>query len=293
MQLNAGGSAAARGDTMKLSIAVLGAGGKMGFRVTKKLVDAGHDVRAVEVADAGKKRLGEAGIKATGVDDGVKGAKVVVLALPDNIIGKVAHDIAPKMAAGSMLVILDAAAPYADALPKNRPDLTYIVGHPCHPPLFSEETQGAARRDYHGGVAPQAIVCALMQGPESDYALGEEVCKTMWSPIIRCHRVTVEQLAILEPGLSEMVAMPFVDVMVEAVDECATKYGIPREAAMDFLIGHLNVEIAMWFGYSPKVPSDAALRLMQFAKHVVVKETWREALSPKKVKEAAELIAHT
>ena len=31
---------------MKLSVAVLGAGGKMGFRVTKKLVDAGHDVRA-------------------------------------------------------------------------------------------------------------------------------------------------------------------------------------------------------------------------------------------------------
>jgi len=76
------------------------------------------------------------------------------------------------------------------------------------------------------------------------------------------------------------------------VEECVAKYGIPRGAAMDFLIGHLNVEIAMWFGFSPKVPSDAALRLMRFAKGVVVREDWREALAPPKVKEAAELIVY-
>lgn len=264
----------------------------MGFRVTKKLVDAGHDVRAIEVAAAGRTRLADVGITAVDAEAGLKGAKVVVLAVPDSVIGKVSHDLAPKLAAGTMLVILDAAAPYADALPKNRPDLTYFVAHPCHPPLFNDETETAARKDYHGGVAKQSIVCALMQGPETDYAVGEEVCRTMWSPIIRCHRVSVEQLAILEPGLSEMVAMPFVDTMVEAVEECEAKYGIPRAAALDFLIGHLNVEIAMWFGFSPKVPSDAALRLMRFAKGVVVKDSWREALSPAKVKEAAELIAN-
>ena len=115
----------------------------------------------------------------------------------------------------------------------------------------------------------------------------------MWSPIIKSHRVTVEQLAILEPGLSEMVAMPFVDTMVEAVEECESRYGIPREAALDFLIGHLNVEIAMWFGYSPKVPSDAALRLMRFAKGVVVRDDWRRALSPETVREASELIVRS
>ena len=87
--------------------------------------------------------------------------------------------------------------------------------------------------------------------------------------------------------------MPFVDTMVEAVEECATKYGIDREAAFDFMIGHLNVEIAMWFGYSPKVPSEAALNLMRFAKSVVVREDWRAALSPAKVKEAATLIVNS
>ena len=279
--------------TTTTSIAILGSGGKMGFRITKKLVDAGYDVRAVEIGDVGRARLSEAGIAAHAVDEGIAGAKVVILALPDNIIGRVSAELSPKLAPGTMLLILDAAAPYADALPKDRTDLTVFVGHPCHPPLFGDETEWAARRDYHGGIAKQSIVCALMSGPEEHYALGEEVCKAMWSPIINCYRVTVEQLAILEPGLSEMVAMPFVDTMVEAVEECEKRYGIPREAALDFLIGHLNVEIAMWFGYSPKVPSDAALRLMRFAKSVVVKENWREALSPAKVKEASELIVNS
>jgi D-apionate oxidoisomerase len=277
---------------MKRSVAVFGAGGKMGFRVTKKLLDAGYDLRAIEIGEAGQARLTEAKIKAVGIEDGLKGAEVVVMALPDNIIGRVAAEIAPQLAAGTMLLILDAAAPYADVLPKNRPDLTYFVGHPCHPPLYNDETEWPARRDYHGGVAKQSIVCALMQGPEQHYAVGAEICQAMWSPIDDTHRVTVEQLAILEPGLSEMLAMCMVDVLTEAVDECEKVYGIKRKAAHDFLIGHLNVEIAMWFGYSPKVPSDAALRLLKFGKSKIMQENWREALSPKVIRQASDLIVH-
>ena len=277
---------------MARSVAMFGAGGKMGLRVTKKLAAAGYDLRAIESGDIGRARLAEAGIVAVDQAQGLAGAEVVVLALPDNIIGKVAATIAPQLAPGTMLLILDAAAPYADALPQDRPDLTYFVGHPCHPPLYNDETEWDARRDYHGGVARQAIVCALMQGPEEHYAVGVEVCEAMWSPVTRTHRVSVEQLAILEPGLSEMLAMCMIDVMSEAVDECATKYGIDREAAQDFLIGHLNVEIAMWFGYSPKVPSDAALRLLEFGKSRIMKENWREALSPAVVRQAARLIVN-
>lgn len=277
---------------MARSVAMFGAGGKMGFRVTRKLHDAGYDLRAIEIGDEGKARLANVGIEAVARDEALKGAEVVVLALPDNIIGKVVAEIEPQLASGTMLVILDAAAPYAQALPQHRPDLTYFVGHPCHPPLFNDETDWAARRDYHGGTARQSIVCALMQGPEEHYALGAEICQAMWSPIDNVHRVTVEQLAILEPGLSEMLAMCMVDALTEAVDACEERYGIPRQAAKDFLIGHLNVEIAMWFGYSPKVPSDAALRLLQFGKSRILKDDWLEALSPAVVRQASNLIVH-
>lgn len=277
---------------MARSVAMFGAGGKMGFRVTKKLFDAGYDLRAIEIGDEGKARLMEAGIAVVDAEAALKGAEVVVLALPDSVIGKVVAQIESQLAAGTMLLILDAAAPYAEALPTNRPDLTYFVGHPCHPPLFNDETEWPARRDYHGGIARQSIVCALMQGPEEHYELGAEICQAMWSPIDKVHRVSVEQLAILEPGLSEMLAMCMVDALTEAVDACETRYGIAREAAQDFLIGHLNVEIAMWFGYSPKVPSDAALRLLQFGKSKILRDDWLEAISPKVVRQASDLIVH-
>ncbi|ABD55983.1 phosphogluconate dehydrogenase C-terminal domain-containing protein [Jannaschia sp. CCS1] len=279
-----------KNDVGPKTVAILGAGGKMGARITRKIHDSAHHLAAIEIAPEGRDRLQGMGIPLTDGDGWIDEADVVVLALPDNIIEKVAEDIVPRVRPGTIVLILDAAAPYAGVMPE-RADITYFIGHPCHPPLFNDETDPAARTDYHGGIAKQAIVCALMQGPEEHYAIGADICETMWSPVTRTHRVTTEQLAILEPGLSEMVAMPFVETMVHAVDECADRYGIDRQAALDFMIGHLNVEIAMWFGYSPKVPSDAALRLMEFAKDIVVKEDWREALNPAKVKQAAELIA--
>ena len=272
------------------TVAILGAGGKMGARITRKIHDSAHHLAAIEIAQEGRDRLRDMGVPLTEDEGWIDKADVVVLALPDNVIEKVANDIVPRVRPGTIVLILDAAAPYAGVMPE-REDITYFIGHPCHPPLFNDETDPAARTDYHGGIAKQAIVCALMQGPEEHYAIGADICETMWSPVTRTHRVTTEQLAILEPGLSEMVAMPFVETMVHAVDECADRYGIDRQAALDFMIGHLNVEIAMWFGYSPKVPSDAALRLMEFAKTIVVKDDWREALNPAKVKQAAELIA--
>jgi hypothetical protein len=277
---------------MTMSVAVLGAGGKMGLRVARKIRDAGYDLRAVEIAAAGRQRLAEAGIVAQPRDAALSGARAVVLAIPDQAIGPVAAEIAPGLGAGTMLVVLDAAAPYAGALPQ-RDDLTYFVGHPCHPPLYAHHlTDPDQRADVHGGIAPQAIVCALMQGPEEDYALGAALCQAMWAPVLRTHRVSLEQLAILEPGLSEMIAMAFIDTMAEALDECVERYGIPRQAAFDFLIGHINVETSMWFGFTPKVPSDAALRLIRFAKSVVLQPDWRQALSPAKVREAARLIAN-
>src|SRR3546814_2629047 len=54
----------------------------------------------------------------------------------------------------------------------------------------------AARDDRFGGLhARQSIVSALMQGPEEHYALGEEIARVIWAPILRSHKVTVDQMA--------------------------------------------------------------------------------------------------
>ena len=205
---------------MSVVIALLGAGGKMGVRLAKNLKGASYTVRHVEVSDVGQKRLhDELGLDCLPLDVALDGAQVVILAIPDTIIGKVSAAIAPKLPAGTMVMTLDAAAPFAGHLP-NRPDLVYFVAHPCHPPIFSDELRGNGRADFFGGGhAPQSVVSALMQGPEEAFDLGEDIAKTIYAPILRSYRVTVDQMAMLEPGLSETVCATLLDAMREAMDE--------------------------------------------------------------------------
>ncbi len=156
------------------SIALFGAGGKMGYRLAKNLKGSRFDVRHVEVSEAGKARLqDELGLDCVPVDRALDGADVVILAVPDTAIGKVAAGIVDRLAPGTMVVALDAAAPFAGHLPQ-RADLTYFVTHPCHPPIFNDETEMQAKKDHFGGLfARQHIVSALMQGPEEAYGWSE------------------------------------------------------------------------------------------------------------------------
>lgn len=208
----------------------------MGFCVTRRLFDSGYDLRAIKIGDVGPARLAEVGISAVDATKGLNGAEVVVAALPENIIGKVVVETASQLAPGTMLLILDAAAPYADMLPKNRPDLTYLVAIPSTRRSTTTRRTGTPAATITAVVSRQAIVCALMQLPEEHYALGAEICEAMWSPVTKTRRATVEEPAILEPGLSEMPTMCMIDVMSEAMDECANRYGIPRG-------GHLPARI--------------------------------------------------
>ncbi|WP_275785148.1 phosphogluconate dehydrogenase C-terminal domain-containing protein [Pararhizobium gei] len=268
------------------SIALFGAGGKMGYRLAKNLKGSRFDVRHVELSDAGRGRLQtDLGLACVDADTALSGADVVVLAVPDTAIGKVAAGIVDKLVAGTIVIVLDAAAPAAGHLPK-RDDLTYFVTHPCHPPIFNDETDPAAKRDFFGGVAAkQHIVSALMQGPEEHFALGEEVAKVIWAPVMRSHRVTVEQIALLEPGLSETVCASLLVVMRQAMDECVAR-GVPKEAARDFLLGHMNVLGAVIFEETPGVFSDACNKAIEFGIPVLMKDDWKKVFEPEEIAES-------
>jgi D-apionate oxidoisomerase len=265
------------------AIALFGAGGKMGYRLASNLRGSRFSVRHVEVSDVGKGRLKSGlGIDTISADAALEGAEVVILAVPDTHIGKVAAGISSKLRAGTMVVALDAAAPFAGHLPA-RPDLTYFVTHPCHPPIFSDETDMAAKHDHFGGVsAKQHIVSALMQGPDNAYALGEEIAKIIWAPVMRSHRVTVEQMALLEPGLSETVCATLLVVMREAMDDVVAR-GVPKEAARDFLLGHLNVLGAVIFGEVDGVFSDACNKAIEFGKPTLMRPDWKKVFEPKEI----------
>jgi D-apionate oxidoisomerase len=265
------------------SIALFGAGGKMGVRLATNLQRSRYTVRHVEVSEAGKQRLKETlGLDCLAPEAALDGADVVVLAVPDTMIGKVASGIEKSLKPGVMVIVLDAAAPFAGHLPE-REDLTYFVTHPCHPPIWNDEVEPKAKRDFFGGVAAkQHIVCALMQGPESHYALGEDIARTIWAPVMRSHRLTVEQIALLEPGLAETVCASLLDVMREAMDEVVRR-GVPKEAARDFLIGHMNVLGAVIFEETPGVFSDACNKAIQFGKPMLMRDDWKRVFEPAEI----------
>jgi hypothetical protein len=269
-----------------VAIALFGAGGKMGYRLAKNLKGSRFEVRHVEVSDAGKQRLkSDLDLSCVDVDTALSGADVVILAVPDTAIGKVAAGISEKLKPGTMVIALDAAAPFAGHLPE-RADLTYFVTHPCHPPIFNDETEMSAKKDHFGGLfAKQHIVSALMQGPEDAYALGEEIAKVIWSPVMRSHRVTVDQMAMLEPGLSETVCASLLMVMRQAMDECVSR-GVPAEAARDFLLGHMNVLGAVIFKEVDGVFSDACNKAIEFGIPALMRDDWKKVFEPAEIAES-------
>jgi D-apionate oxidoisomerase len=266
-------------------IALLGAGGKMGVRLATNLMGSRFEVDHVEVSEEGRQRLKSAvGVDCVDQDQALAGADVVVMAVPDRLIGKITHSIVDKVRPGTAFIVLDAAAPHAGEMP-DRPDVTYFVTHPCHPSIFNDETDPEAKKDFFGGVkAKQHIVCALMQGPEEHYALCEEIARTIYKPVIEAHRCTVEQIAILEPALSETVAITMCIALREATEE-AIRRGVPRQAAVEFMLGHVNIGLSIAFEIFPEGKfSDGALHAIEQAKPQIFREGWLERVfDPKAV----------
>lgn len=272
-------------------VALLGAGGKMGVRTARNLIGEPYDVDHVEISEAGRARLkAETGLDCVPADNALSSADMVVLAVPDAAIGSVLEAQVDKLKPGAAVLMLDAAAPHAGVLPQ-RGDVTYFVTHPCHPPINRYEPSREAQDDHFGGIAaPQAIVCALMQGPEDHYAPCEALARTIYKPVMRSHRVTVEQMAILEPGLSETIGATLVTAMAEAIDAAVAR-GVPREAAYDFMMGHVGIEMAIVFGWLPGGQfSDGAKYAIEQAKKRIFREDWLGVLDSDEVMESVRAI---
>jgi len=273
-------------------VALLGAGGKMGLRLATNLMGSPYDVVHVEVSEEGRKRLKDAtGFDCVDRDVALRDANVVLMAVPDALIGKIAKTFIADVKPGCAIIMLDAAAPHAGELPE-RADVTYFVTHPCHPSIFRYEPTREAQKDYFGGIkAEQAIVCALMQGPDAHYAVCEDIARTIYKPVTRSHRVTVEQMAILEPGLSETVGATLVTALRKATDRAIEK-GVPRDAAMDFMLGHLGIELGLLFEDHPGRFSDGAILAIEKAMPRIFKEDWLGVLEPDEIMQSVKDICN-
>jgi D-apionate oxidoisomerase len=272
------------------TIALVGAGGKMGCRITDNMkAQQAYRMLHVEIAQAGIDNLARRGVSPVGAGEAVPAADCVVLAVPDNRIAAISARIVPAMKPGALLVCLDPAAPCAGKV-HLRPDVPCFVTHPCHPPVFNDETTVEAKRDFFGGVkAKQDIVCALLQGTQADYERGEALCRTLFAPVMNAYRVTVEQMAILEPALAETTSAPAVMMIKEGLDE-AVRRGVPADAARAFLMGHVNIQLAITFGEVDARYSDGALKMLREAQGKLFQPHWKEVFEPEAVRAQLESI---
>jgi ketol-acid reductoisomerase len=264
------------------TIALFGAAGKIGTRIANGLShDPGYRMLYVEAGEVGLARLRERDLAASSRDEAMHQADVVILAIPDVLIGATAADIVPALKPGTLVICLDPAAPHGGELPV-RADIAYFVVHPCHPPIVNDEADPEIRRDFWGGKARQNVVCALMQGTEDDYRTGEQLARKMFAPVMNAYRVTVEQMAILEPALAETVVLTCQVVIGEAIEE-AVRRGVPVEVARAFVLGHMNVNLGILFGYIDARLSDGALLAVQRAKSSIFQPDWKKVFEPENV----------
>lgn len=273
-----------------IHITLLGAGGKMGCRLADHLQShPDYTLHCVETGDRGRANLATRGITPEAREKALLVADVVILALPDRVLGKVAHEAIPLLKPGALVITLDPAAAHAGELPA-RPDISYFVSHPCHPSVFDCFQTEAEINDFFGGThARQAIVCALMQGPEEHYALGERIARDFYAPVTRSHRITVEQMAILEPTMAETCSIALILALREVLEETVRR-GVPRAAAEDFLYGHIKVELGIGFGRTEFPFSDGARLIAEYGRGELLRPDWKKLFEPESVKAQVKMI---
>ena len=276
-----------------MTVTLMGAGGKMGCRITRQLRDhPDYSMRYVEQAETGRERLRALGVEPMPEGEALEATEVVIMAVPDSLMGSICEAIVPDLPAGAMVLLLDPAAAYAEVLPE-RSDIAYAITHPCHPPLFNDETDPEAREDFFGGqgLASQNVVCALHQGEAADYSRCEKLARAMYDPVMDIHRVTTEQMAILEPALVETLSATFIYAIYQGFER-AVAMGVPEAAAWDFLMGHLRIEVAIIFGLTDFPFSDAAEQAVEEAMAELFVEDWEDRVFDREnIKASTESIA--
>ena len=257
------------------TIALVGAGGKMGCRLTDNFLKCPqYKVHFLEVSEKGIENLAARSVSVSRQEEAIYESDVVILALPDVAIGKLSAEIIPMMKPGALVLTLDPAAPL-DGVIYHREDIGYVIAHPCHPSVFNWEPTEAAFRDFYGGIsAKQNIVVALMHGKDEHYHLGEKVSQDMYAPIDKTHRITLEQMATLEPAMVETLAQTCMEVVKEGFDKIIS-LGVPELAARDFVLGHLRIQIAVLFKEVNGTFSDAAYKISKRAKPILFRENWQ------------------
>ena len=261
-----------------IKIAVIGAGGKMGMRVSNNLVKTQHTVWYSENSPAGQERVTATGRTLTDSNIAVADADIVIFAVPDLALKAVTADLVPNMKSGAISLTLDPAAAYAGLLTR-RDDVINAVTHPCHPSVFLQRTTPEEYADTFGGIAaPQDAIAAIESDDARAKQIVEDTVRIIFAPVIDVHWVTVKQLAQLEPTLVETIACMIGDLLKESLHEAVHTMGIPEPAARSILLGHTQVALANTLrGDNPF--SDACKIAMDYGRESIIRDDWKKVFT--------------
>lgn len=264
-------------------VTLVGAGGKMGMRISKNLKESDFEVCYIEISKQGIQNLRSIGLEPSSADQSLPESDFVILAVPDVALQKVSASVIPQVKKGAVIVLLDPAVAMAKKL-YIRNDVSYFISHPSHPSVFNWEPTYEAQKDFFGGtLAKQTIVNTLLRGPEEIYSNCDNLVKCMYAPVTKSFKMTVEQMALLEPALVETLSSTCLAIVKEGMDEVISQ-GVPVEAAREFLLGHLNIQLAVIFNELPNaVFSDAAIKALERGKSILFKDDWKKIFEPDNV----------
>src|SRR5690606_36674584 len=127
---------------------------------------------------------------------------------------------------------------------------------------------------------------------------GEQLAIAMYGPVIKSHRITVEEMAILEPALVETFSASLLSAVREAYQHVTENMGVPNEAAWEFMKGHIRIELAIIFGYAGSPFSDGAKLAIEKAQSRIFLPEWKEYIFnienvKHSVREISDSLSHT
>jgi D-apionate oxidoisomerase len=260
-------------NSASLTVTVVGAGGKMGMRVSNNLEPSPYRVFYAENHPPAMERVRAAGRELSDTNVAVAQSDVIVMAVPDILLGKVSEGIVAQAKPGAVLLTLDPAALYAGLI-AHRDDMYFAVAHPCHPSVFLQRKSSEEWADTFGGIAaPQDVVAALESGDQPVRDRTEEVIRTIYSPVLDVHWVTVKQLTVLEPTVTETITCMISGLLKDVLREAVSTAGIPEPAVKAMLFGHVQIALANSL-LGSNAFSDAAMIAMGYGREKVVKHDW-------------------
>ena len=166
--------------------------------------------------------------------------------------------------------------------------------------FFRPDTEVQVRISQERGGRNIAEVTVALRGV---ILRAEEVTNDMYASIdtaidkmvrqIRRHRTQLEKglrAGAFEPAAAEVVVAMMATIMKEAIEE-SVRRGVPRPAAEAFLLGHIQIPLAIALKSSNPF-SDAAMIAVDYGKRHVLREDWKKVFEPSYIEDVLQEMLH-